>query len=122
MGLSGVGDTFGTCFGPLSRNRGTGLRLGRGERLDDILADLGEVADRADIDQRHGRFQQNFKPFSYMVSKMRRFRAQPMKNVLSVNTTIVSTTAASPSSFPRKNTRPLHIVKKHTESAPLSSK
>ena len=62
MGLSGVGDTFGTCFGPLSRNRGTGLRLGRGERLDDILADLGEVADRADIDQRHGRFQQNFTP------------------------------------------------------------
>ena len=62
MGLSGVGDTFGTCFGPLSRNRGTGLRLGRGERLDDILADLGEVADRADIDRRHGRFRQNFTP------------------------------------------------------------
>lgn len=48
MGLSGVGDTFGTCFGPLSRNRGTGLRLGRGERLDDILADLGEVAEGVD--------------------------------------------------------------------------
>ncbi|KAH8068400.1 hypothetical protein JL721_6750 [Aureococcus anophagefferens] len=51
MGLSGVGDTFGTCFGPLSRNRGTGLRLGRGERLDDILADLGEVADRSNADE-----------------------------------------------------------------------
>ena len=25
---SGVGDTFGTCFGPLSRNRMVGLRLG----------------------------------------------------------------------------------------------
>lgn len=44
-GLSGVGDTFGTCFGPLSRNRNTGVRLGRGERLDDILADMGEVAE-----------------------------------------------------------------------------
>lgn len=44
-GLSGVGDTFGTCFGPLSRNRKTGVRLGRGERLDDILADMGEVAE-----------------------------------------------------------------------------
>ena len=29
MGLSGVGDTFGTCFGPLSRNRNLGVRLGR---------------------------------------------------------------------------------------------
>ena len=28
FGLSGVGDTFGTCFGPLSRNRMVGLRLG----------------------------------------------------------------------------------------------
>lgn len=44
-GLSGVGDTFGTCFGPLSRNRNTGVRLGRGERLDDILSDMGEVAE-----------------------------------------------------------------------------
>lgn len=44
-GLSGVGDTFGTCFGPLSRNRNTGVRLGRGERLDDILMDMGEVAE-----------------------------------------------------------------------------
>ena len=62
MGLSGVGDTFGTCFGPLSRNRGTGLRLGRGERLDDILADLGEVADRVELNQWHGRVRQNVTP------------------------------------------------------------
>ena len=45
MGLSGVGDTFGTCFGPLSRNRNTGVRLGRGEQLDDILQDMGQVAE-----------------------------------------------------------------------------
>jgi len=35
-GLSGVGDTFGTCFGPLSRNRNVGIRLGKGETLAEI--------------------------------------------------------------------------------------
>jgi hypothetical protein len=44
MGLSGVGDTFGTCFGPLSRNRNLGIRLGQGEDLKDILASSTEVA------------------------------------------------------------------------------
>ena len=42
-GLSGVGDTFGTCFGPLSRNRNLGVRIGQGERLKDILASSTEV-------------------------------------------------------------------------------
>jgi hypothetical protein len=28
FGLSGVGDTFGTCFGPQSRNRQVGHRIG----------------------------------------------------------------------------------------------
>lgn len=45
MGLSGVGDTFGTCFGPLSRNRNVGLRIGRGENLDDILDNMDGVAE-----------------------------------------------------------------------------
>ena len=45
MGLSGVGDTFGTCFGPLSRNRNLGIRLGRGEKLQDILDSATEVAE-----------------------------------------------------------------------------
>jgi len=44
-GLSGVGDTFGTCFGPLSRNRNLGIRLGKGERLKDILDSSIEVAE-----------------------------------------------------------------------------
>ena len=48
MGLSGVGDTFGTCFGPLSRNRNLGVRLGRGERLKDILSEQDEVAEGVD--------------------------------------------------------------------------
>lgn len=45
MGLSGVGDTFGTCFGPLSRNRQLGYRLGQGEKLEDILSSSTEVAE-----------------------------------------------------------------------------
>jgi glycerol-3-phosphate dehydrogenase (NAD+) len=44
-GLSGVGDTFLTCFGPLSRNRTVGVRLGRGERLEDILSTSRQIAE-----------------------------------------------------------------------------
>lgn len=44
-GLSGVGDTFGTCFGPLSRNRQFGYRLGKGETMEEILASSTEVAE-----------------------------------------------------------------------------
>jgi glycerol-3-phosphate dehydrogenase (NAD(P)+) len=44
-GLSGVGDLVLTCTGDLSRNRTVGLRLGRGEKLADILADMKMVAE-----------------------------------------------------------------------------
>jgi glycerol-3-phosphate dehydrogenase (NAD(P)+) len=44
-GLSGAGDLILTCTGDLSRNRTLGLRLGRGERLTDILADMKMVAE-----------------------------------------------------------------------------
>ncbi|GJQ09863.1 hypothetical protein GpartN1_g1654.t1 [Galdieria partita] len=44
-GLSGVGDTFLTCFGPLSRNRTVGYRLGKGETLSEILKTSQEVAE-----------------------------------------------------------------------------
>lgn len=47
-GLSGVGDTFGTCFGPLSRNRQFGYRLGRGETAEEIRASMTEVAEGVD--------------------------------------------------------------------------
>jgi len=43
-GLAGMGDLVLTCTGSLSRNRTVGYRLGRGERLDDILADMRSVA------------------------------------------------------------------------------
>jgi len=44
-GLSGLGDLTVTCFSRLSRNRGLGERLGRGERLDEILAASVTVAE-----------------------------------------------------------------------------
>ena len=44
-GLAGMGDLVLTCTGPLSRNRTVGVRLGRGERLEDVLADMEAVAE-----------------------------------------------------------------------------
>ena len=45
MGLSGLGDLVLTCTGDLSRNRLVGLRLGRGESLQQIIDSLGMVAE-----------------------------------------------------------------------------
>jgi glycerol-3-phosphate dehydrogenase (NAD(P)+) len=44
-GLSGLGDLVLTCTGDLSRNRAVGLRLGRGERLQDIVGGMTMVAE-----------------------------------------------------------------------------
>jgi glycerol-3-phosphate dehydrogenase (NAD(P)+) len=44
-GLSGLGDLTVTCFSRLSRNRGLGERLGRGEKLASILAKTETVAE-----------------------------------------------------------------------------
>ena len=46
--FTGVGDTFGTCFGPLSRNRAFGYRLGQGETMKEILESTTEVAEGVD--------------------------------------------------------------------------
>jgi glycerol-3-phosphate dehydrogenase (NAD(P)+) len=45
MGLSGVGDLSLTCTSDLSRNRRVGLALASGARLNDILSNLGHVAE-----------------------------------------------------------------------------
>lgn len=45
LGLSGMGDLLLTCTGDLSRNRRVGLGLGQGRPLDEIVAELGEVAE-----------------------------------------------------------------------------
>jgi len=44
-GLSGVGDLVLTCTGDLSRNRQLGIRIGRGEKIDDILSGMRMVAE-----------------------------------------------------------------------------
>jgi glycerol-3-phosphate dehydrogenase (NAD(P)+) len=44
-GLAGMGDLVLTCTGTLSRNRTVGYRLGQGERLEDILAEMSAVAE-----------------------------------------------------------------------------
>ncbi|KAK4750136.1 hypothetical protein SAY87_027585 [Trapa incisa] len=44
-GLSGTGDIMLTCFVNLSRNRTLGVRLGSGEKLDDILCSMNQVAE-----------------------------------------------------------------------------
>lgn len=44
-GLSGLGDLVVTCFSRLSRNRTLGERLGKGEKLEAILASTASVAE-----------------------------------------------------------------------------
>ena len=44
-GLAGMGDLVLTCTGTLSRNRTVGYRLGQGESLEDILAEMSAVAE-----------------------------------------------------------------------------
>ncbi len=44
-GLAGLGDLVLTCTGDLSRNRAVGLGLGQNKPLDEILKNLGQVAE-----------------------------------------------------------------------------
>ncbi|MBM4387364.1 MAG: NAD(P)-dependent glycerol-3-phosphate dehydrogenase [Deltaproteobacteria bacterium] len=60
-GLSGTGDLILTCTGELSRNRSVGLRLGRGEKIDQILSGMKSVAEgvftaqaAVELSRRHG--------------------------------------------------------------------
>jgi glycerol-3-phosphate dehydrogenase (NAD(P)+) len=45
MGLGGVGDLMVTCFSRHSRNRAVGERLGKGERLADIVSSMQMIAE-----------------------------------------------------------------------------
>ncbi len=45
MGLSGVGDLMATCYSSHSRNNRVGKALGKGGQLDEIIANLGMVAE-----------------------------------------------------------------------------
>ncbi|MCH8978744.1 MAG: NAD(P)-dependent glycerol-3-phosphate dehydrogenase [Armatimonadetes bacterium] len=45
LGIAGVGDLFATAASTLSRNYRVGYGLGKGERINDILKSLGQVAE-----------------------------------------------------------------------------
>jgi glycerol-3-phosphate dehydrogenase (NAD(P)+) len=44
-GLAGIGDLMATCSSPLSRNHQVGERIGKGEKLKDILDSMTQVAE-----------------------------------------------------------------------------
>ena len=44
-GLSGMGDLIATCSSPMSRNYTVGSMLAKGKKINDILAELGSVAE-----------------------------------------------------------------------------
>ncbi|MCD7740453.1 MAG: NAD(P)-dependent glycerol-3-phosphate dehydrogenase [Candidatus Gastranaerophilales bacterium] len=44
-GLSGIGDLIATCSSPFSRNYTVGSMLGHGKKINDILNELGSVAE-----------------------------------------------------------------------------
>ena len=45
LGVAGIGDLVTTCNSPMSRNFTVGYRLAKGEKLNDILRDMEEVAE-----------------------------------------------------------------------------
>jgi glycerol-3-phosphate dehydrogenase (NAD(P)+) len=44
-GLAGMGDLLATCISPQSRNRYVGVQLGQGRSIDDITAEMNQVAE-----------------------------------------------------------------------------
>ena len=44
-GLAGMGDLIATCISPQSRNRYVGEQLGRGRKIDEIIAEMSMVAE-----------------------------------------------------------------------------
>jgi glycerol-3-phosphate dehydrogenase (NAD(P)+) len=44
-GLAGIGDVITTCYSPFGRNRSVGERIGRGATLDEVLAEMVNVAE-----------------------------------------------------------------------------
>ncbi len=44
-GLAGMGDLIATCISPQSRNRYVGEQLGKGRKIDEIIAEMNMVAE-----------------------------------------------------------------------------
>jgi glycerol-3-phosphate dehydrogenase (NAD(P)+) len=45
LGLAGIGDLIATCTSKLSRNHHVGEELGKGRKLDEIIAEMNMVAE-----------------------------------------------------------------------------
>ena len=45
LGMAGIGDLIATCTSPKSRNFTVGFRLAQGEKLEDVLSSMHEVAE-----------------------------------------------------------------------------
>ena len=45
FGLAGIGDLITSCISPHGRNRSVGIRVGRGEKVADIVASMKQVAE-----------------------------------------------------------------------------
>ena len=45
LGLAGVGDLMATCASPQSRNHSVGIELGKGRKIDEIVASMNMVAE-----------------------------------------------------------------------------
>ena len=44
-GLAGMGDLIATCISPQSRNRYVGMQLGKGKTIDEVIAEMNQVAE-----------------------------------------------------------------------------
>lgn len=84
FGLSGLGDLVATCTSRHSRNRAVGVRLGRGESLDDIMGDMAMVAEgvfAADIVHELAREMDIDMPITSAVHRLLRGEADPLSLV-----------------------------------------
>ena len=45
LGLAGVGDLIATCASPQSRNHSVGIELGKGRKIDEVIASMNMVAE-----------------------------------------------------------------------------
>lgn len=61
LGIAGIGDLVATCSSTKSRNFTVGYRLAQGEKLQDILDDMDEVAEGINTVQIAKKFAENYK-------------------------------------------------------------
>ena len=89
FGLSGLGDLVATCTSRHSRNRAVGVRLGRGEPLDDIMGDMATVAEgvfATDVVSELAREMDIDMPITSAVHRLLRGEADPLSLVTEMMT------------------------------------